>query len=79
MPDEPIDTTAQSAVVLELLQRPEGIAFEQMRSTIRDIEHMRLQAAVDSLRDAAVIRCEGDMAFATAALERLDALGMVCI
>ncbi len=79
MPGENIDAAAQSVVVLELLQRPEGLRSSQLHAMIKDVEVGRLMAAAESLQAAGVIRREGETLLATAALERLDVLGMVCI
>lgn len=79
MPGEDIDSVAQSAVVLELLERPNGWALAHLHATIRDVAPPRLMAAAESLQDAGVIRRDGDRLYPTLALERLDALGMVSI
>ena len=79
MPGEDIDAAAQSVVVLELLQRPEGVALAHLHATIKDVHSARLMAAAESLQAAGVIRREGERLLAMPALERLDALGMVCI
>jgi hypothetical protein len=41
MPGENIDSQAQSAVVLEVLQRPDGVPMTQVFGTITDVDNQR--------------------------------------
>lgn len=79
MPGENIDSQAQSAVVLEVLQRPDGVPTTEVVGAIADVAQERVTAAVDSLSAVGVIRRDGDRLYASAALNRLDAIGMVPI
>lgn len=79
MPGEDIDSQAQSAVVVEVLQRPDGLPMTELIATADDIDKARIFAAVESLSKVGVIRREGDRLYPTPSLDRLDAIGMVCI
>jgi len=77
MPAE--DTKAQEAVVLELLDRVDGVVIEDLCGAVREVSSERVSVAVASLVAAGVARIDGDLIFPTAALERLDALGLIHI
>jgi hypothetical protein len=79
MPGENIDSRAQSAVVLEVLERPDGVPMTEVFATIRDVDTARIMAAADSLQEVGLIRRDGDRIYSTPALDRLDAIGMVTI
>jgi hypothetical protein len=79
MPDENIDAVAQSAVVVQLLQRPDGLPMATLAENIVELETERVVAAANSLSDVGVVRCHGDRVYATPALNRLDVIGMVVI
>jgi hypothetical protein len=79
MRDETIDALAQSAVVVQLLQRPEGVSLVSLISSIVDVDAERLASAADRLHEAGVVCRHENTIFPTPALERLDAIGMVCI
>ncbi len=79
MPRENIDSQAQSAVVVEMLNRPQGRALTAVIRTRKNIDRERILAAADSLHEVGVIRRDGDTLYPTAALDRLDVIGMVCV
>jgi hypothetical protein len=79
MPGENIDSQAQCAVVLEVLHRPDGVPMTQLFGTITDVADERVTTAADSLHEVGVIRRDGDTLYPTAALDRLDTIGMVCV
>jgi hypothetical protein len=79
MRDETIDALAQSAVVVEVMQRPEGVSLVALISSIVDVDAERVASAADRLHEAGVVCRHENTVFPTPALERLDAIGMVCI
>lgn len=79
MPAQDIDARAQAAVVLEALQRPKGVQLTALVRTIKDVDVTGVEAAADSLCDVGVLRRDGDRYFSTPALDRMDAIGMVCV
>lgn len=79
MRDETIDAVAQSAVVVQLLGRPEGLSLVALISSIVDVDAERVARAADSLQVAGVVCRHDNAVYPTPALERMDAIGMVCI
>jgi hypothetical protein len=79
MPGEDIDSQAQATVVMEVLQRPDGVSVATVVSTSPDLNEKRITAAAESLDQVGVIRRDGDRLYASPALERLDAIAMVAI
>jgi hypothetical protein len=79
MRDETIDALAQSAVVVEVMQRPEGVSLVALISSIVDVDAERVASAADRLHEAGVVCRHENTVFPTPALKRLDAIGMVCI
>ncbi len=77
MPEE--DTKAQEAVVLELLDKADGVVLEDLCDSIREVSRDRAGAAVTSLVEVGVVRVDRDLIFPTPALERLDAIGLIHI
>jgi hypothetical protein len=73
------DTKAQEAVVLELLDRADGVTVEDLCGAVRELSAERASVAVASLVEAGVACIDRDLIFPTPALERLDALGLIHI
>jgi predicted transcriptional regulator len=78
VPAQDIDARAQAVVVLQLVDRPGGVSITQVLDAV-DVEQERVTAAALSLAKAGVIRHEGDRLYATPALDRLDAIGLIAI
>jgi predicted transcriptional regulator len=79
MRDETIDAVAQSAVVVQLLERPDGLSLVALIASIVDVDAERVVRAADSLHEAGIVRRDGNTVYPTPALERMDAIGMVGI
>jgi hypothetical protein len=79
MRDETIDAVAQSAVVVQLLERPDGLSLVALISSIVDVDADRVARAADSLRQAGIVCRHDNTIYPTPALERMDAIGMVGI
>jgi hypothetical protein len=79
MSAEPIDPSAESAVVAHMLGRTSGLPMAHLLRALRDLHSERAIAAVDSLIAAGVLSRARDRLYPTPALARLDGLGMVCI
>jgi predicted transcriptional regulator len=75
---EELDVRTQHAVVLELLSRSHAISTSKLYSAIQ-AETTQIDDAVRSLADAGVLLVERDQLWATAALRRIDALGMIAV
>jgi hypothetical protein len=79
MSAEPIDPSAESAVVAHMLGRAGGLPMAHLLRALRDVPSDRALAAVENLIAAGVLTRARDRLYPTPALARLDALGMVCI
>lgn len=79
MPDDPTDAPAQAAVVLQLTGRAAALPLEQLHHALRDISADRITAALNSLAAVDVILLTARSVSPSASLQRLDALGMICV
>ncbi len=75
---EELDVRTQHAVVLELLSRSHALGISELYSAIQ-LDSSQIDSAVQSLADAGVLLVERDQLQATAALRRIDALGMISV
>jgi hypothetical protein len=79
MPDDPTDAPAQAAVVLQLIDRTAALPLEQLHHALRDVSADRITAALSSLAEVDVVRLTALSVYPSAALQRLDALNMICV
>jgi len=79
MPADPTDVAAETAVVMQLLNRADGCLTADLHGELKEFAADRIAAAVESLATAGVLRRDGGRIYATAALQRLDGLGMIAI
>lgn len=79
MPDDP--TVAERAVVVQLLDRKRAAMPAELYAAIRDgVTPTDIDQAVLKLIGTGIIAWDTDGALhATAALDHLDALGMICV
>jgi hypothetical protein len=77
--DHDLDAWAQTAVILELLDRSAPIPQPVLHHAIVDVTDARIGRAVLSLQDAGVLLVESDGLSASKALIRLDELGMIAV
>jgi hypothetical protein len=79
MPNDPTDAPAEAAVVLQLTGRLQALPREQLHEALDDISIERVNAALDSLAEADVVRLTAGSVHAGASLQRIDALGLICV
>ncbi len=80
MPPEPTDIAAEVSVVIRLLNPPEARTADELHAAIPDISPERIDAAIESLQQAGVLRTiPGQGLLASASLQRLEALGLICV
>jgi hypothetical protein len=78
MPDDP--TVAERAVVVQLLDRTRPATLVELYAAIRDSPPTDIDQAVLKLSETGVIRQHADGTLrTTAALQNLDALGLICV
>jgi hypothetical protein len=79
MPDDP--TVAERAVVVQLLDRKQGATPDELYAEITDsITPAHIDAAIRNLAEKGVIHQDPDRALCrSAALQHLDALGLICV
>lgn len=74
-----IDTTAEQAIVLQVLDQTSEHTRVGLQTNLKDFEAARVDAAIESLERAGVIHTDTRSLYPTAALQRLDVLGLICI
>ncbi len=79
MPTDPTDALTESAVVLQLTGRTSGLPRQDLYSALRELPLDRVTAALDSLAALEVIHTTDQTVYASEALKRIDALGLICI
>jgi hypothetical protein len=79
MPDDPIEAKAEYAVVLELAERySSGRPRAELDAALRaKFAPEQVDAAVASLADAGVLRATPKKVYGSAALQRIDELGLI--
>jgi hypothetical protein len=80
MPRNPTDAQAEAAVVLEVASRASGLTRERLYVAVcADLSPEQVDAAVESLVDASVLRATPKRVYASDALRRVDDLGLICV
>jgi hypothetical protein len=79
MPDDPTDAPAQAAVVLQLTGRATALPLERLHHALWDMSADRITAALNSLAEVDLVHLTALAVYPSAALQRLDALGMICV
>jgi hypothetical protein len=79
VPDDPTDAPAEAAVVLQLTGRVAALSREQLLEALDDISPERVDAALDRLAEVDVVRLTARSVHAGACLQRIDALGLICV
>lgn len=74
-----IDRTTERLVVFEVAGRARGRERARMYRTLSHIEPLVIDAAVGSLEAVGVVSSRGATVHQTAALLRIDALGVICV
>jgi hypothetical protein len=74
-----LDTRTECAIVLELLNRSSAISVSALYRAIESQSSPMIETAVQSLAEVGLLVVEDDRVSATAALQRIDALGMISV
>jgi hypothetical protein len=79
MPDDPIEAKAEYGVVLELADRySSGRSRTELHEALSaDFSPAQVDAAIASLVDAGVVRATPKKVYGSAALQRIDELGLI--
>lgn len=75
----PVDTLAESAIVLQLLSRTAACSRAQLYADLGDIGNTRVDIAIESLASVGIVIARTQTVIASAALQRLDALGLIAV
>jgi predicted transcriptional regulator len=73
-----LDTKTECAIILELLNRPNAISITALHHAV-DSESTQVEGAVRSLAEVGLLVMQDERVRASAALERIDALGMISV
>jgi predicted transcriptional regulator len=73
-----LDTKTECAIVLELLNRSAAISVSALYRAVES-HTSQIDTAVRSLAEVGLLVIEDDRLRATAALHRIDALGMIAV
>lgn len=79
MPTDPTDAVTESAVVLQLTGRTSGLPRQDLYSALQELSADRVSAALDNLTALEVIHTTEQTVYASEALKRIDALGLICV
>jgi hypothetical protein len=79
MPDDPTDVPAESSVVLQLTGRGSGLPRSALHAALAEFPTKRVDIAVTNLEAAGVARATPQRVYPSAALQRLDSLGLICV
>lgn len=74
-----VDRTTERLVVFEVAERASGRDRRRIYRTLSHIDPAVIDAAITSLEAVGVVVCRGLSVRQTAALRRLDALGVICV
>jgi len=73
-----LDTKTECAIILELLNRPNAISVTALYRAV-DYESAQIETALRSLEEVGLLIIDDERIRASAALQRVDALGMISV
>jgi hypothetical protein len=75
----PGDPLTERLVLLQIAGRRYGERRERLYRTLRHIEPVVLDAAIDGLESVGVVVNKGKAVHQSSALRRIDSLGVICV